>query len=258
MEDGRCKGRLRPGIFGRRLDLSRARCGKCGADSAILHAAFHRATVLRCIATGVAIALVCALSAGGVGGVHLRRLADSFEPDSTNAATRSRAGGFYEPLVVTPLIGVRMEPEARILPLDGSALPVRVTVHAQAAAEGTVSLELPAGWRAVPAEASFHLALQATPNQFSFLLLRRHARSGIRDPGRGALGWTFLPHRLAERGYAGLRPYNQYKPAQLKTRKVDVKLAPGLRIGYVMGTGDLVPEAIEGLGVCRICSPLPS
>ncbi|MGB7548468.1 MAG: PIG-L family deacetylase, partial [Terracidiphilus sp.] len=50
-------------------------------------------------------------------------------------------------------------------------------------------------------------------------------------------------------GYPGLRPYNQYKPAQLQTRKVDVKLAPGLRIGYVMGTGDLVPEAIEGLGV---------
>ena len=49
-------------------------------------------------------------------------------------------------------------------------------------------------------------------------------------------------------GYTGLRPYNLYKPAQLKTRKVDVKLATGLRIGYVMGTGDMVPEAIEGLG----------
>jgi hypothetical protein len=50
-------------------------------------------------------------------------------------------------------------------------------------------------------------------------------------------------------GYAGLRPYNLYKSAQLKTRKIDVKLAPGLRIGYVMGTGDLVPDAIKGLGV---------
>jgi hypothetical protein len=49
-------------------------------------------------------------------------------------------------------------------------------------------------------------------------------------------------------GYPGLRPYNQFKAAELKTRKIDVKLAPGLRIGYVMGTGDLVPEAIDGLG----------
>ena len=40
-------------------------------------------------------------------------------------------GGVYEPLVVTPAIGVRVEPEARILPLDGSPLPVSVTVHAQ-------------------------------------------------------------------------------------------------------------------------------
>ncbi len=29
---------------------------------------------------------------------------------------------------------------------------------------------------------------------------------------------------------------------------MDVKLAHGLRIGYVMGTGDLVPEAMEGMG----------
>jgi hypothetical protein len=46
-----------------------------------------------------------------------------------------------------------------------------------------------------------------------------------------------------------LRPYNQYQFAQLQTRKVDVKLAVGLRVGYVMGSGDTVPEALEGLGV---------
>ena len=66
-------------------------------------------------------------------------------------------GGVYEPLVVTPAIGVRMEPEARILPLDGSALPVKVTVHAQAAAEGTVTLNLPAGWKSRAGRGAFHL-----------------------------------------------------------------------------------------------------
>ena len=57
-----------------------------------------------------------------------------------------------------------------------------------------------------------------------------------------SIGWQSI-------GYPGLRPYNQYKPAELRTRKVDVKVAPGLRVGYVMGTGDMVPEAIEALGV---------
>src|SRR5208283_769672 len=57
-----------------------------------------------------------------------------------------------------------------------------------------------------------------------------------------AIGWQSI-------GYPGLRPYNQYKAAELRTRKVDVKVSPGLRVGYVMGTGDMVPQAIEALGV---------
>ena len=58
-----------------------------------------------------------------------------------------------------------------------------------------------------------------------------------------------LLDRLAEIGYPGLRPYNQYEPAELRTRKVDVRVAPGLRVGYIMGTGDMVPDAIEALGI---------
>ncbi|MGO9318057.1 MAG: PIG-L family deacetylase [Terracidiphilus sp.] len=158
-------------------------------------------------------------------------------------------GGVYEPLVVTPLIGVRMEPEARILPLDGSALPVRITIHTQAEAEGTVSLELPSGWTSQPAEARFHRESAGDTEPLLFSVTPTNAETGAyniqaiaRSGGREyQTGWHSI-------GYPGLRPYSQYKSAQLKTRKVDVKLAAGLRIGYVMGTGDLVPEAIEGLG----------
>jgi LmbE family N-acetylglucosaminyl deacetylase len=159
-------------------------------------------------------------------------------------------GGVYEPLVVTPVIGVRMEPEARILPLDGSALPVRVTVHAQAAAEGTVTLNLPTGWKSQPAEAAFHLTAAGDSQPLVFSVTTDDATTGAyaiqaiaRSGGHEyTTGWQSI-------GYTGLRPYNHYKLAELKTRKIDVRLAPGLRIGYVMGTGDLVPEAIEGLGI---------
>jgi len=159
-------------------------------------------------------------------------------------------GGVYQPLIVTPAIGVSVDPDARTLPLDGSAFPVRVTVHTQAAAEGTVELSLPPGWRSEPSQAQF---------------LRKNA--GDTDPilfsvtpdakGTEAYSIIAVAHaggRAYESGwhnvdYAGLRPYNQYKRAELRVRKVDARLAPGLRIGYVMGTGDLVPDAIEGLGV---------
>lgn len=159
-------------------------------------------------------------------------------------------GGIYEPLVVTPEIGVQVEPEARILPLDGSSLPMKVTIHAQAAADGTVELKLPQGWRSDPAQREFHLksAGDSAPLEFSITApdvgagaynIQAVARSGGRSY---ATGWQSI-------GYPGLRPYNQYRPAALETRKVNVKIAPGLRVGYIMGTGDLVPEAIAELGV---------
>jgi LmbE family N-acetylglucosaminyl deacetylase len=159
-------------------------------------------------------------------------------------------GGIYEPLVVTPAIGVRIEPEARILPLDGSALPVRVTVHTQAAADGTVELKLPAGWKAEPSETQFKRTAEGDTEPILFSVTPSAVHSGsyslqavAHSGGRAyETGWQSV-------GYTGLRPYNIYKSAQLKTRKVDVKLAPGLHIGYVTGTGDLVPEAIEELGV---------
>ncbi|MGA7858510.1 MAG: PIG-L family deacetylase [Terracidiphilus sp.] len=159
-------------------------------------------------------------------------------------------GGIYEPLVVTPAIGMRVEPEARILPLDGSALPVRVTVHTQAAAKGTIELKLPPGWHAEPASEGFHRDSAGDTEPILFSVTPAAVEAGayliqaVAHSGGHVFesGWQSV-------GYAGLRPYNQYKAAVLQTRKVDVKLAPGLRIGYVMGTGDLVPDAIEGMGV---------
>jgi LmbE family N-acetylglucosaminyl deacetylase len=159
-------------------------------------------------------------------------------------------GGIYQPLVVTPAIGVRIDPQARILPLNGAALPVHVTVHTQSAADGSVVLKLPDGWHAEPSEAKFHRTEAGDTESIQFSVTPSQAKTAAysiqaiaHSAGRTyESGWQSV-------GYAGLRPYNQYTPAQLRTRKIDVKLAPGLRIGYVMGPGDLVADAIEGLGV---------
>ncbi|MGA3135736.1 MAG: PIG-L family deacetylase [Terracidiphilus sp.] len=158
-------------------------------------------------------------------------------------------GGVYEPLVVTPAIGVRIDPEARILPLDGSTLPVQVTVHTEAAAEGTVELNLPPGWGSEPVHAAFHRDSAGDTEPILFSVTPAATETGayaMQAVARSA--WRTYQTGWQSVGYAGLRPYNLYKPAQLKTRKVDVKLAPGLRVGYIMGTGDLVPQAIEALG----------
>jgi len=159
-------------------------------------------------------------------------------------------GGIYQPLVVEPAIGLRIEPSTRILPLDGSALPVRVTVHTQGLADGAVQLKLPAGWISDPAQAEFHRTTAGDAEPILFRVTPVAAEAGsyalqavARSAGHDyATGWQSV-------GYPGLLPYNQVHPARLNTRKVDIKLAPGLRVAYVMGPGDLVPDALEGLGL---------
>jgi hypothetical protein len=164
-------------------------------------------------------------------------------------------GGIFEPLLVTPRIGVKITPAAQILPPDGKPITVRVTVHSEGPAEGTVRLKLPQGWTATPAEAPFRrkiygdtepiafsvqaaVSMEAAEKAKSFVV-RAEADSGGRTYRSG---WQRV-------GYAGLRPYNVFHPAEAHARAIDVTVAPDLRVAYVMGTGDTVPEAIEGLGI---------
>jgi LmbE family N-acetylglucosaminyl deacetylase len=159
-------------------------------------------------------------------------------------------GGFYQPLVVTPAVGVSVQPEARILPLDGKPLPMTVVVHAQGAADGTVQLQLPANWTAEPNTANFHLTAAGDTEPIHFSVRAVDGAGKLETIGAVVTcngktytsGWRSV-------GYQGLRPYNLYRPAEMETRKVDVKLAAGLRIGYVMGPGDLVPDAIQAMGI---------
>jgi len=160
-------------------------------------------------------------------------------------------GGVLEPLVITPPIGVRLEPEARILPLDGSPLPVSVTLHSEAAAKGTLRLKLPEGWSATPAEIPLNqvqrgdsepMLFEVKPPTEALHSGKEFSIEAVAEADGKAYesGWQSI-------GYPGLRPYNMYRKAELKTRAVDVKVAPSLKVAYVMGTGDMVPEAISEL-----------
>ncbi len=50
-------------------------------------------------------------------------------------------------------------------------------------------------------------------------------------------------------GYPGLTYTNLYTPATYKATAVDVTTAPGLKIAYLPGTGDSVPDFLPNLGV---------
>ena len=111
-------------------------------------------------------------------------------------------------------------------------------------------LELPPGWRSEPAVAPFemqqagqeqNIAFQVFPSQ---LEQKTYSVTAVAE-----FGGRQYREGFDAVGYPGLRPYNLYMPATYKTTGVDCKIAPGLRVGYVTGTGDAVPQSLASIGV---------
>jgi LmbE family N-acetylglucosaminyl deacetylase len=161
-------------------------------------------------------------------------------------------GTVLEPLAVAPAISVAIAPRAGVVPLSAKSFVVAAVVHSnvKGAATGTVKLNLPAGWKSDPTSAAFATADDGQEQSLSFQVtadkLRERAYQITAVAEYGSHNYT---EGYATVGYTGLRPYFLYAPATYKLFGVDVTVAPDLKIGYVMGSGDDVPASLEHLGI---------
>jgi LmbE family N-acetylglucosaminyl deacetylase len=160
-------------------------------------------------------------------------------------------GGVFQPLAVVPRISVNLSGSAGVIPVGQFAVKFSVNLgnQQQSAADGTLRLDLPSGWTATPPSTGFHLAAGASQD-FAFTLRpgplasRSYQVHAVATSAgeRFTQGFTTV-------GYPGLRPYYLYSPAGYTFRGVDVKLPPHINIGYIMGTGDTVPQDLAQIGI---------
>ena len=156
---------------------------------------------------------------------------------------------------VVPELSLRLSPEMLPVPLAAPRpLELRAFVRSFAprAGEGTVRLEAPAGWRVAPPAAPLHFAYEGeeaaahftlTPPRAGLaagpLVVRAVAARDGRE-SRESLQVVEYPH--VER-----RPL--LRPAETRLVVLPVRTSPGASVGYVMGSGDAIADAIRQLGV---------
>ncbi len=160
-------------------------------------------------------------------------------------------GPVSNPLLIGPAISVAVSPSAGAVPMGSKAFAFTCTVHSnvKGPAQGLLRLKLPQGWRSTPTEAPFSFARDGEDQTAIFSV-----SPDVVNPAEYTItavaeynGRTYTEgYHLA--GYPGLRPYPLYRPATYRAVGVEVKTAPGLRIGFLPGTGDDVPKALENLG----------
>src|SRR5438067_854701 len=161
-------------------------------------------------------------------------------------------------LNVVPAFSVRVTPALAVLPASSPAgttreVHVAVTNDTKGAADATVALEPPSGWKASPASASIAFAhedealtvrFQVTPPSGVKAGEYALAASVTSAAARGA---TFT-NGYQEIEYPHVQRRQVIKPAEIAVKVVDVKTVPNVTVGYVAGAGDQVPPAIEQLG----------
>lgn len=156
-------------------------------------------------------------------------------------------------LMVVPEIGVRLHPANAIVPLGAAEKQVHLEVglvngwHGEI--DGTLGLDLPDGWTSDPPSHSFAFTQAGERAQYTFTVeipaledevytIQAVARARGKEY---SLGYDVIEHRDYETRYL-------YSDAVASVRGIDVEIAPGLRVGYVMGVGDQVPAGIAQLG----------
>jgi hypothetical protein len=116
-----------------------------------------------------------------------------------------------------------------------------------------VALELPAGWKSTPTsvpisfgheDEALSARFQVTPPahvKVGDYTLRAVATSPSTGDQKFSNGYQVIEYPHIERRQV-------IKAAEIPLKVVDVKTAPNLNVGYIVGVGDQVPPAIEQLG----------
>ena len=153
--------------------------------------------------------------------------------------------------VLVPPVSLAVRPSSGIYPLKQSNLSFGTTLSPFSPGRTTPpQLQLPPQWRSTstiddplpPPNGTLHQEWTVTPAPSrtgeTFLITAFEAQSA---------------HKYTEGyrpvGYPGLTTTNYYTAATYKATAVDVTTAPNLRIAYLPGTGDEVPQFLPSLGV---------
>jgi LmbE family N-acetylglucosaminyl deacetylase len=158
-------------------------------------------------------------------------------------------------LQVVPALSVRVSPEITAVPLSSPRRASEVRVFAQNLAPGagsaTVRLEAPPGWAVDPPSA---------PLRFSYEGEEAAARFVVRPPRARPAGTLALLAVATRDGrefretvqaveYDHVERRQLLRPAETRVLVLDVRTSPDASVGYVMGSGDALADAIRQLGV---------
>jgi LmbE family N-acetylglucosaminyl deacetylase len=155
---------------------------------------------------------------------------------------------------VVPAISVGLESPLLIVPtsLKPSAhrLVVRATSGSPQPLAGTVRLRLPSGWTAAPTSAPVTFNAKGEEATIPFVVTAPASRvsGSAAITAVVSVGDVSYSRDQQTIAYPHIQTHRLYWPATTTVRVVDLRVAP-VHVGYIMGSGDEVPDALRRMGI---------
>jgi len=172
----------------------------------------------------------------------------------TSRSLDQALGEVRRPLTVVPRVDVKLDPATDVWPASAATtrrFTVTLTHGARDTTSGTVRLELPSGWPAVPPK-RFELTREDERESYAFdLRVPAGFAAGaaeVRAIAQDSSGKEY-DVGLVTLNYPHIRPRSYAVPATSRVHSVRLALPRLVRVGYVRGAADRVPEALRRVGV---------
>ncbi|MGZ6971253.1 MAG: PIG-L family deacetylase, partial [Thermoanaerobaculia bacterium] len=178
--------------------------------------------------------------------VRIEGVAVPFEAPVVFRRTDRVKGEIYQPFVVTPPVMATFDEKVYAF---GTEKPkkVRVTLTSGAAVSGILRLKTEAGFSASPAEAPFAFATAGEEKPVVFTVTPPAGASAAALTAEAVVDGKVFSRGLVRVDYPHIPLQTLFPPAEAKVLRFDVK-APQAPVGYVMGSGDEVPDALRQMG----------
>lgn len=157
------------------------------------------------------------------------------------------------PLAVAPPFSVALEPPTEVIPTHhAGTTEITVGVRSEIATSGpaTIRLELPTGWKSEPAVRAVSFRNTGESQNVKFQVNPTDLHEGqakikavVEYQGKSyQVGYTVVSREDLNTAY-------YYQPAVQRASIVDVKVPGDLKVAYIMGAGDDIPEVLKQVGI---------
>jgi LmbE family N-acetylglucosaminyl deacetylase len=157
-------------------------------------------------------------------------------------------GERFRPLVVIPAVAVNLPEAVAVFP-NADARKVDVSVRASVArAEGELRLDVPMGWKVEPKSIAFHIPTAGEQQELAFTVTPPQAESTAWLRAVASVGGRSIDSGVQVIAYPHIPDQTLLIASDVKLVRADIRVT-ARKIGYIMGAGDEMPDALRQMGL---------